>query len=42
MIKKILQTADPYTTILKNYLQKTLDIIIGENHSTAIKKIEQF
>ena len=25
VIKKILQTTDPYTTILKNRLQKTLD-----------------
>ena len=41
-IKTILQTTDPYTTILKNQLQKTLYIIISENHSAAIKKNEQF
>ena len=39
--KKILQTTDPYTTILKNRLQKTLDIIIREHQSVAIKEIEQ-
>ena len=38
MIKKILQSTDPYNTILKNSLQKTLDAIIGKNQSTAIKK----
>ena len=42
VIKKILQTTDPYTTILKNPLQKTLDKVIAENQSPAIKKIEQF
>ena len=26
-----------YTTILKNYMQATLDAIIGENQSAAIK-----
>ena len=26
-----------YTTILKNHMQKTLDAIIGENQSAAIK-----
>ena len=26
-----------YTTILKNHMQKTLDAIIGENQSVAIK-----
>ena len=26
-----------YTTILKNHMQKTLDAIIGENQSPAIK-----
>ena len=26
-----------FTTILKNYLQKTLDAIIGENQSVATK-----
>ena len=40
VIKKILQTTDPYTTILKNPLQKTLDKVIAENQSPAIKKIE--
>ena len=40
LIKKILQTTDPYTTILKNPLQKTLDKVIAENQSPAIKKIE--
>ena len=34
----ILQTTDPYTTILKNQLQKTLDTVIGENQSAYIKK----
>ena len=38
----MLQTTDAYTTILKNRLQKTLDIIIGEHQSAAIKEIEQF
>ena len=43
VIKRILQTTDPYTTILKNRLQKTLDTIIGEeNQSAPIKKREQF
>ena len=42
VIKKIVQTTDPYTTILKNPLQKTLDKVIAENQSPAIKKIEQF
>ena len=39
VIKKILQITDSYTTILKNRLQKTYKII-GENQSSAIKKIE--
>ena len=26
-----------YTTILKNHMQATLDVIIGENQSAAIK-----
>ena len=42
VIEKILQTTDPHTTILKNLLQKTLNTIIGENQSAAVKKIEQF
>ena len=42
VIKEILQTTDPYKAIPKNQLQRTLDTIIGENQSTAIKKIEQF
>ena len=37
VIKKISQTTDLYTTILKNQQQKTLDTIIGENQSAAIK-----
>ena len=41
MIKRKLQTAEPYTIILKVLLQTTLDIIIGENQSAAIQKIEQ-
>ena len=40
--KKILETTEPYTAILKNRLQKILDTIIGENQSAAFKKIEQF
>ena len=36
--KKILQTTDPCTRVLKNRLQKTLATIIGENQSAAIKK----
>ena len=42
VIKTILQTTDPYTAILKNQLQKTLDTVIGQNQSASIKKIEQF
>ena len=42
MIKRKLQTAEPDTIILKVQLQTTLDIIIGENHSAAIQKIEQW
>ena len=38
----MLLTTDPYTTILKSRLQKTLDILIGENQSSSIKTIEQF
>ena len=38
MIKTILQTTVPYTTILKNQLHKALDAIIVENQSAAIKK----
>ena len=41
MIKTILQTTVPYTTILKNQLHKALDAIIVENQSAAIKKIEE-
>ena len=41
VIKKIFQTKDPDTTILKNWLQKTLDTIIGEKKSATIKKEEQ-
>ena len=41
MIKKIFQTKDPHTTILKNWLQKILDTIIGEKKSATIKKEEQ-
>ena len=37
MIKKILQTTDRYTTILKNRLQNHLDTIVGEHQSEAIK-----
>ena len=38
MIKTILQTTVPYTTVLKNQLHKALDAIIVENQSAAIKK----
>ena len=38
----MLQTTDPYPTNFKNQLHKTLDTVIGENQSAAIKKIEQF
>ena len=38
VIKTILQTTDPYTTIIKNQLQKALDTIIGEKEPVAIKK----
>ena len=38
MIKKILKTTGPYTTTLKNRMQKTLDKIIGEHQSVAIEK----
>ena len=31
VIKRILQTADPYTTIPKNRLEKTLGTVTGEN-----------
>ena len=41
VIKKILQTTGPYTTILKNRLQKALDTIIGDIQS-VVKKMEQF
>ena len=41
MIKKMLQTTGPYTTTLKNRMQKTLDKIIGEHQSVAIEKTEQ-
>ena len=34
----ILQTTDPYITIIKDQLQKALDTIIGENQSAAVKK----
>ena len=39
MIKNILQIADLYATILKNWLdcKEKLDTIIGENHSPSIK-----
>ena len=37
VVKKILQTTGPYTTILKNRLQKTLDTIIGDIQ-TVVKK----
>ena len=40
MIKKMLQTTGPYTTTLKNRMQKT-DKIIGEHQSVAIEKTEQ-
>ena len=40
--KKILQTTGPYTTILSNLLQKTLDTILDENSSVAVKEIEHF
>ena len=40
--QKLLQTTDPYTTILKHRLQKRLVTIISEKQSAAIKKIEQF
>ena len=36
VIKKILQTTDPHTLIIKSPLQKTLDTIIGEKQSAAI------
>ena len=39
LIKTTLQTTDPYTIFLKDQLQKTLDAIIGENQSAAIRKI---
>ena len=41
MIKKILKTTGPYTTTLKNRMQKTLDKIIGQHQSVAIEKTEQ-
>ena len=40
MMKIILK--DPYITILKSQLQKTLDAIKGKNQSAAIKTVEQF
>ena len=40
VIKKIMQTTDPYTTILRNRLQKKLGAIIGENQSVTIIRIE--
>ena len=42
VIKKILETTDPYLAILKKWLQKTLGTIIGEKQSAAIKTIELF
>ena len=42
MIKKILLTTDPYTTILKSRMQEKLHSIISENQSTAIKKDKNF
>ena len=42
VMKRILQTAEPYTIILKDELQITLDIIMGENQSATIKEIEQW
>ena len=36
--KKIWQTTEPCTTILKNRLQKTLDTIVSENQFVAIKR----
>ena len=41
VIKTILQTTVPYTTILKNQQHKALDTIIVENQSAAIKKVEE-
>ena len=38
VMKKILRTTYPHTTILKNRLQKILDTIMGKNQSPAIKK----
>ena len=38
VIKKELQTTDPYATILKNRLQKSSNKMISENQSAAIKK----
>ena len=37
VIKKILQTTDPHTLIIKSPLQKTLDTIIDEKQSASIK-----
>ena len=37
VIKTILQSTDPYTTILKNQLPKTSDAIISKNQAAAIK-----
>ena len=34
----ILHTTDPYLTIFKSQLQKTLNTIKAENQSAAIKK----
>ena len=38
VIKMILHTTDPYVTIFKSQLQKTLDTIKAENQSAAIEK----
>ena len=38
VIKKVLQTTYAYTAIRKNRQQKTLDTVIGENQSVAIKQ----
>ena len=42
VLKTIFETTDPYTTIIMNKLEETLNTIIGENQSAAINKIEQF
>ena len=38
VIEKVLKTTDSYSAILKNRQQKTLDTVIRENQSAAIKQ----